>query len=877
MRRLLILFALIGSFSSYSQCPPAGLLTVLSSQEKIDKFILDYGNCENLIGDLMIISAVSTEDDDGTIGTEITDISGLNFLKSISGKLIISVNIDDITGFSNLISIGQDLEITNSSTLNRIAAFNNLQTARNITIALNPNLNQIIGFNKLISLTGSLEIGFSDSLREIDGFSDLRIIEGELNISNNLSLEKIPTFNSVEEISEDLNLTSNKNLMSVNGFNNLITIRNDLNIESIRNINGFESLKYVFRDFELTKITMEQIPSFNNLEEIGGEFKIINTSIKEIIGFNNLLKVGHLDFLENLMSFSSNNVLETIIGFRQFILVDGILEVKNNPRLSDCTWLCNLINNGKITGDFILQDNLNECSSVQKMIEICDPDFDDDLIPDVIDLDDDNDGILDVDEGNGILDTDGDGFPDSKDLDSDNDNCFDVLEAGFSDPNLDGVLGDLPDEVDFRGLIINESTGYTPPKDGNNNRIKDFQEVTTLDPGKNNIVEFCPQDANLDLLSKLNGTPDPGGTWFPKLASGTNIFNPLVDKPGIYTYTHSNPICGDRSAQLMISVLSTATAGENAEIIYCDQNATINLFDALGGNPNPGGQWSPLLDSGGNIFNPNIDKEGVYKYIVTDRFCGSITSTVKVIKNNKPNAGIGKSIAICEFSEPINLFELLEGNPDNNGKWSFSSSNATVINTLVGGIFNPKTNSSGKYIYTVDNGNCGIDKAEINVEVLKDNPLNNVVIKVNDFSSRNNSIQVFVASEREYEYSLDGINYQLSSVFNQVKGGNQTVYVRGVDGCEFYKETVFVKTYPTFFTPNNDGNNDFWRLNNFPNIKYQLYIYTRFGKLIKEIPSSIGFWDGTYQGKNLESSDYWFKVVTEKGEVFYGNFSLLRK
>lgn len=165
----------------------------------------------------------------------------------------------------------------------------------------------------------------------------------------------------------------------------------------------------------------------------------------------------------------------------------------------------------------------------------------------------------------------------------------------------------------------------------------------------------------------------------------------------------------------------------------------------------------------------------------------------------------------------------------------------------------------------------------VEVEVLQDNELTNVTIKVNDFSSTNNNIEVFVNSEREYEYSLDGVSYQKENKFNNLSGGNQTVYVRGVDGCEFYIETVFVKTYPTFFTPNNDGDNDFWQLKDFPNINYIVYIYNRFGKLIKEFPSNIGFWDGTYRGSPLESSDFWFKVVTENGEIYYGNFSLLRK
>jgi len=101
-----------------------------------------------------------------------------------------------------------------------------------------------------------------------------------------------------------------------------------------------------------------------------------------------------------------------------------------------------------------------------------------DGIPDLCDLDSDNDGILDsVEDGgtgidpsldadgdgipnyldqsdagapafvdsngdgvNDVYDTDGDGTPDFQDLDSDNDGCFDVLESGGTDTNDDGAL-----------------------------------------------------------------------------------------------------------------------------------------------------------------------------------------------------------------------------------------------------------------------------------------------------------------------------------------------------------------------------------------------------------------------------------------------------
>ena len=59
------------------------------------------------------------------------------------------------------------------------------------------------------------------------------------------------------------------------------------------------------------------------------------------------------------------------------------------------------------------------------------PDNDKDGIPDDDDVDDDNDGILDIRED--TTDLDGDGIPNHFDPDSDGDGCYDVIEAGFDD------------------------------------------------------------------------------------------------------------------------------------------------------------------------------------------------------------------------------------------------------------------------------------------------------------------------------------------------------------------------------------------------------------------------------------------------------------
>jgi len=71
------------------------------------------------------------------------------------------------------------------------------------------------------------------------------------------------------------------------------------------------------------------------------------------------------------------------------------------------------------------------------------PDSDGDGVPNQIDLDDDNDGILDVNEG--LIDSDGDGFPDSNSVDTDGDGAPDGLDL---DSDNDGILDNLEARAD---------------------------------------------------------------------------------------------------------------------------------------------------------------------------------------------------------------------------------------------------------------------------------------------------------------------------------------------------------------------------------------------------------------------------------------------
>jgi len=101
-------------------------------------------------------------------------------------------------------------------------------------------------------------------------------------------------------------------------------------------------------------------------------------------------------------------------------------------------------------------------------------DSDKDRIGNNKDLDDDNDGIEDSKEGVGDLDNDG--IPNYLDKDSDGDGCFDVNEAGYPDPDFDGIMGADTPEIDSNGKIAS-SEGYTEIADYDFNGVFDFLEA----------------------------------------------------------------------------------------------------------------------------------------------------------------------------------------------------------------------------------------------------------------------------------------------------------------------------------------------------------------------------------------------------------------
>ena len=148
--------------------------------------------------------------------------------------------------------------------------------------------------------------------------------------------------------------------------------------------------------------------------------------------------------------------------------------------------------------------------------------------------------------------------------------------------------------------------------------------------------------------------------------------------------------------------------------------------------------------------------------------------------------------------------------------------------------------------------------------------------------SDNQTLTVTVEGFGEYTYSLDGGPFLANDgIFPNITPGAHTVVVHDENSCtDDLVLEVFAINYPHFFTPNGDGYNDTWNITTLASdLSAKIYIFDRYGKLIKQISPSGEGWNGTFNGKELPSSDYWFTVFyLENGtnKEFKAHFSLKR-
>lgn len=324
----------------------------------------------------------------------------------------------------------------------------------------------------------------------------------------------------------------------------------------------------------------------------------------------------------------------------------------------------------------------------------------------------------------------------------------------------------------------------------------------------------------------------------------------------------ANPFCYTISETFSVIVTPRPNLSvSNGDVNGCSKDAVPPLtvdtdlgisadwFDApVGGN---------LLQANSTTFNATVPGTYYAEAVSNTVDCRSATRTPVTLTISQTPPIFDEALILCEGQS----LTLDAGVAMMTYNWSTGETTQTITasseDTFTVLVTAPSGCSKTKTIAV----NQVIDPKIINIEVYEEDLM----------------IVVVIDGDSPVEYSIDGVDYQLSNVFNDLPGGYVTGYVRALNGCGADSKEAFILSVPKFFTPNADQYNDSFdipELSLFP--QSEMRIFDRYGKLMQVISAANPTWDGKYDGKLLPASDYWYRITLDNGMERKGHFTLKR-
>ena len=394
--------------------------------------------------------------------------------------------------------------------------------------------------------------------------------------------------------------------------------------------------------------------------------------------------------------------------------------------------------------------------------------------------------------------------------------------------------------------------------------------------------------SKIDNIIKSNNATLSPVVYYESLSDAQGKLNPIAN-PTTYTNKPTIPVLYARVsdsfgctnyAQVTLAIANNSISTQNP-IATCDQDAAqdgLYQFDL-------NAQVSPQILSSlpaGMI---------VEYYLNTTDAISQKSALPNIYKNTTPNQQIIQArivngpdcYGIIPITLAVNTFSHADFQDETSGLCSGLKTDLIVASGYSSYLWNTgeKTeqitvSTPGNYSVTVtDSNGCAALKK---FTVTSSEIATITAATVNDFSANENSVELQFSGNGNYEFSLDGLNFQDTPIFTGIAAGKYLALANDKNGCGLSAPfEVYVLDYPRFFTPNGDGYNDVWKIKNlnlFPSAN--IIIYSRYGQLLFEINAINTSWNGKYNGAELPSDDYWFQLDFGDGKKIKGHFSLKR-
>jgi gliding motility-associated-like protein/uncharacterized repeat protein (TIGR01451 family) len=387
------------------------------------------------------------------------------------------------------------------------------------------------------------------------------------------------------------------------------------------------------------------------------------------------------------------------------------------------------------------------------------------------------------------------------------------------------------------------------------------------------------------------------------ISGGTNpsytVSNATAENAGDYTVKVGGdctavPITTTIPMTLVVKPLPIATIaqatpssiceGESTQIIFNGTPGAVVIYTINSGTP----ETITLNLSGENTILPTgiLDETTVYE-LVSATYQGpnacsqNLTGSATIIVNSLPTVTIEDGfICIDPITSAVTRVYKLDtqlNEADFTFEW-FNTNGAIPFETK--SFY--EAQAVGEYGVTITDIITGCESSAF-ANVDSSSPPTDFTYEVNGFFADNPTVVITTTPIGDYEYQLNYGPFQSSNVFDNIAPGPHTISVRDPEACDVLTKDVMIIDFPKYFTPNGDGINDTWIIPTFNTIAMsKIYIFDRFGKLIKEMTASGASgsgWDGTLNGQLLPATDYWFTINYQEAGInkeFRSHFSLKR-
>lgn len=434
-----------------------------------------------------------------------------------------------------------------------------------------------------------------------------------------------------------------------------------------------------------------------------------------------------------------------------------------------------------------------------------------------------------------------------------------------------GCSDSMPLELHVNIPPVTTDIGTIPICDNDTNTF-DLTQVNTLITSESSISTISYHNSQNNAENNLNPIGD--------------TFNYTSSNHTIYARVANNNTGCHTIQSFILEINSNPVANTPPNLMACDDDfdgflefdlsPTSNTYNAILGTQNASNYTISYYSSSTNAESATnalpfqyiaINGEIIYARLENIySSCYDITRFTTIV-NPLPVIPIDDVETLCLNDLPMTL-SAETGNPGDTYEWDNGQTTPEIqLNTQ---------DLGNHWVRVTTPNNCSYRKE---FSLIESEAANINFTTTVDFADPN-SITVNISGIGNYLFILDDGEPQTSNVFNNVTLGVHLVTIRDLNGCEDVTTEVFVIDIPKFFTPNNDSYFDTWHVVGIEQLPgTAIYIYNRYGKLIKNLPHTSNGWDGTYNGENMPADDYWFIAkIIQNGEAFEikGHFALKR-